>query len=113
MSPRFDTVTERTVWELVSNRQSLMQLAMQADPSDSDDVLRVLAMSVDFVRRFTAIELEVLDDLALIDRSMLIEDQFAQACTSRHPHVLHALLSGDDFAAEIWALLEPEARPHG
>ena len=113
MSPRFDAVNEHTVWELVSTRQSINQLVDQADASDWDNVGRVLAIVADFVRRFTAIEGEVLNDLDAIDRSTVIEDQFAQACTTSHPHVLHALLNGDDYAAEIWALLEPQAHLHG
>lgn len=107
MKPRFDTVTERTVWELLSSRQSIDRLIEQADEDDWDHVRRVLGIVADFVRKFTAIERQVLDDLDAIDRNLVIEDQFVEACTSSYPHVLHALLGGDDYAAEIWALLEP------
>jgi hypothetical protein len=107
VSPRFDTVTERTVWELLSSRQSIDRLVKQADEDDWDDVHRVLAIVADYTRKFMAIERQVLDDLDAIDRNLVIEDQFVEACTSSHPHVLHSLLGGEDYAAEIWALLEP------
>ena len=97
--------TNLTVWEMLSQHQSVRSLR---DQVDSKLFAQITAAESFFNKRFTTIEREVLAELDSIPAELPIEDkqQFIENCV--HTKILLRIINNERYASLIWQAIKPE-----
>jgi RNA ligase len=99
-------VNARTIWELLANGQSLAEL-IEVVP---DEFYRwVHEVHDDLVERFTDIEHDAKQTLALVDSHAERRKQAEIIKAGQFPGVTFAMLDGKDYSTQIWRMIRPEA----
>lgn len=99
-------VNARTIWELLSNHQSIDKLLDVVPDEFYQWVKRIVA---DLNGRFSDIEREALAVFDLVPRDVSRKDQAAFIMKHQNPGIVFSMLDGKNYAPAIWKIIRPEA----
>lgn len=99
-------VNARTVWELLSNHQSLDRL-LDVVPDEFYRWVKQIVSGLNLA--FSEIERVALADFGRVPRDVSRKEQaeFIKSCS--YPSLLFAMLDGKNYAPGIWKMVRPEA----
>ena len=98
-------VTKHKVWSMLSQRQGISQLADMVEPKD---YARISNHARKLFDEFSLIERDCLAELANISFDTSEEEIIASIEALKYSSLLHAMMRGDDYAYEIWKIIEPK-----
>lgn len=99
-------VNARTIWELLSNHQSIDKLLDVVPDEFYQWVKKIVA---DLNQRFSDIEREALAVFDQVPRDVTRKEQAEFITTTAHPGIVFSMLDGKNYAPAIWKMIRPEA----
>lgn len=101
-------ITKHGVWKMMSNRQTITRL-VELLPSEAYTEISTYARELS--DQFSKVERDCLAELASISFDDPEEQILAQIDELQYPALVKAMMRGDDYAQEIWKIIEPETTP--
>lgn len=99
-------VTERSIWELLSEGRPIASLADYV-PDEFYDWMR--EVEADLNRKFSAVEQEAFKVLSAVDRSLSRKEQAEFILSKPNPGIVFLMLDGKPYRDKIWPMIRPEA----
>jgi hypothetical protein len=99
------SVTKHKVWLLLSRRH---QIARMKEMVPHDAYVEMNMYATELLQEFSLIERQCLDELSAIDFDKSEETILGIVSDSENCEILRMMLYGQDYAPNIWKIIEPE-----
>jgi RNA ligase len=99
-------VNARTIWELLSNHQSVEKLLDVVPDEFYRWVQRIVS---ELNNAFTEIEKVALAEFDYVPRDVSRKEQAEHIKGCTYPSILFSMLDGKNYAQAIWRMIRPEA----